>query len=281
MLLVGRMSQQRVPYSMRDAAKTGLANWWKDMMDVGLLNQLAGNTAQTNVAYTGLQAPVAPDADHWILAGGAANEAALTSADVFSVDLIPAIVAKAQGELIFPIKPVLIKGIEVAGVLFLTAQQVRDLKTNYTQGEWGDIYRAALQGGQVTGNPIFTGAIGMINNVVLHQDTRCPWGDSSQNMVLDPLSGTMVAAPTCLGAPAAGTTNVGRAVFVGAQAAALACGADKAQSGEALKVNWYEELLDAGNQLRITAGMIWGLKKTRFNNQDFGTIVVSTWNAPS
>ena len=29
-ILVGRMSQQRVPYSMRDSAKTTLANWWKE-----------------------------------------------------------------------------------------------------------------------------------------------------------------------------------------------------------------------------------------------------------
>ena len=34
-LLVGRMSQQRVPYSMRDAAKVGLANWWKATIDTG------------------------------------------------------------------------------------------------------------------------------------------------------------------------------------------------------------------------------------------------------
>ncbi len=35
-LLVGRMSQQRVPYSMRDAAKVTLANWWKETIDTGL-----------------------------------------------------------------------------------------------------------------------------------------------------------------------------------------------------------------------------------------------------
>lgn len=280
MLLVGRMSQQRVPYSMRSAAKTGLANWWKKNINIGLMNQLGGNTAQTNVAYTGLQAVTAPDADHHIYAGTASSEATLSSSDIFSIDLIPKLVAKAQGDLVFPIKPVLIKGIEVAGVLFLTAQQVRDLKTNYSQGEWGAIYQAALQGGQVTGNPIFTGAIGMIDNVVIHQDTYCPWGDNTQNLILDPVTQTLVAAPTSLGAAATGTTNIGRGIFVGAQAAAFACGADKNASGEPLKVNWYEELLDAGNQLRVTAGMIWGIKKTVFNSQDFGTIVVSTWNAP-
>jgi len=38
-LLVGRMSQQRVPYSMRDVAKVGLANWMKDIIDTGLTSQ--------------------------------------------------------------------------------------------------------------------------------------------------------------------------------------------------------------------------------------------------
>jgi N4-gp56 family major capsid protein len=244
------------------------------------MNQLGGNTAQTNVAYTGLQAPVAPDSQHQIIAGGQASEANLTNADIFGVSLIPQIVAKAQGGLTFPIKPTLIKGIEVAGVLFLTAQQVRDLKTNFTDGEWGDIYRAALQGGQVTGNPIFTGAIGFYDNVVLHQETRCPWGDTSQNTIFNPVTGTTTGAPTALGAPATGVTSVGRAVFVGAQAASFACGAEEGPTGQPLRVRWVEELLDANNQLRVTAGMIWGVKKTIFNSQDFATIVVSTWNAP-
>lgn len=245
------------------------------------MNQLGGNTAQTNVAYTGLQAPTAPDTAHHMYGGTANSEAALGSGDIFKVTIIPKIVAMAQGQLAFPIKPVVIKGIEIAGILFLSAQQVRDLKTNFTTGEWGDIYRAALQGGQVTGNPIFTGAIGMIDNVVIHQDTYVPWGDSAQNQIFDPVTGTLIAAPTCLGAPATGTTSVARAIFVGAQAAAYACGAISGPNGQPLKVQWVEELLDANNQLRVTAGMIWGVKKTRFNSSDYATIVISTWADPS
>jgi N4-gp56 family major capsid protein len=244
------------------------------------MNQLCGNTAQTNVAYTGNQAPIAPDAAHQFFAGTAVSEATLTNADIFSVTLIPNFVAKAQGTLAFPIKPVVIKGIEIAGVVFLHPLQVRDLKTNFTPGEWGDIYRAALQGGQVTGNPIFTGAIGMYDNVVIHQDSRVSWGDTTQNLVFDPITKTMVGAPTTLGAPATGTTNVARAVFVGAQAAAYACGAEEGPAGQPLRVKWVEELLDANNQLRVTAGMIWGIKKTVFNSQDFATVVCSTWAQP-
>jgi len=278
-LLVGRMSQQRVPYSMRDAGKTTLANWWKENIDTGLLNQLGGNTAQTNVAYTGLQAAVAPDADHHIFGGDATSEATLDSSDTFSVNLIPELIAKAQGTLTWPIKPVVLKGIEVAGILFLHPLQVKALKTNFTTGEWGDIYRAALQGGQITGNPIFTGAIGMYENVVIHQDARVPYGDNTQNLVFDPITKTKVAAPTSLGAAATGTTSVARGIFVGAQAAAIGFGGEAGPNGKPLRVRWYEELLDAGNQLRITAGMIWGVKKSRFNGEDYATIVVSTYAA--
>lgn len=275
-LPTGRMSQQRVPWSMRDAGKTVLANWWKENIDIGLLNQLGGNTAQTNTAYTGLQATVAPDTNHWIYGGDATSEATLDSADIFSVNLIPKLIAKAQGTLTFPIKPVVLKGIEVAGILFLHPLQVKALKTNFTAGEWGDIYRAALQGGQITGNPLFTGAIGMYENVVIHQDARVPYGNNTQNTVFDPVTKTNVAAPTSLGAAATGVTDVARAIFVGAQAAAVSFGGE-GKNGKPLKVRWYEELLDAGNQLRITAGMIWGAKKTRFNSEDYGSITVSTW----
>lgn len=291
-LLDGVMSQQRVPYSMRDAAKTSLANWSKEAFDCGLMNQLGGNTyAQTSfwgINMTGLNAVVAPTTDHHFIvnhgtvASGAA-ETDLVPGDVFSIEVIPQIVSMAQ-TYSMPIKPTIIKGIEIAGVLFLTAQQVRDMKRNYTPGEWGDIYGRAMQGGQITGNPIFTGAIGMIENVVIHQDTHVPWGNTVQNTVtvVNPdRTVTTVAAPNALGVAATGVTSVGRGVFVGAQAACLAFGGyTDGPGGEPLRMRWVEELLDAGNQLRVTAGMIFGIHKTQFNSSDYATIVISSYNQP-
>jgi N4-gp56 family major capsid protein len=276
-LLKGRMSQQRVPYSMRDSAKVTLANWWKEIIDVGVLNQLAGNTAQTDVRFTGLQAAIAPTSTHHIFASTATSEAGLTSSHPFSINLIPKMVAMAQGTLTMPIKPVSIKGVEVAGVLFLHPLQVKALKTNFTTGEWGDVYARAIQGGQITGNPLFTGAIGMYEGVVMHQDAHVPYGNNAQNLVFDPIAAANIAAPTSLGAAATGTTSVARAVFCGAQAAAISFGGESGPNGKPLRVRWYEELLDAGNQLRVTAGMIWGCKKTQFNSADYATIVCSTW----
>lgn len=279
--LTGRMSQQRVAYSERNQSKVGLANWCKDILDISIFNQACGNTAQTDPSYTGLNPVTAPDTAHWIIANGAANEAALTSTDTFHPFYIDQFVALAQGGLPFPIKPVVIKGVEIAGVLFLHPYQVRDLKQEFGEGGWGDIYRAAIQGGQVTGNPIFTGAIGFRNNVVIHQDSRVCWGDTTQNQIFDPIANAMIAAPTALGAVAAGTTSVARAVFMGAQALAYASGAVEGPDGKPLRVTWNEEIQDGGNQLLIYAGMIYGIKKTRFNSQDYATVVCSTWAQPT
>lgn len=277
-LIVGKMSQQRVPWSMRDAAYAQLSNWAKVIIDAGLLNQAACNTNQTNIAYTGNNTPPTLDADHHILSGGAANEGSLTSSEIMDLELITEAVAKAQSTLIFPIKPPVLKGVEVAGMLFMHPTQIRDLKNNFQAGEWGNIFGMAMQGGQVTGNPMFTGAAGVYENVVLHSDANVPWGNSSQNQVM--LSnGTLAASPTVLG-----VTSVARAVFMGAQSLALAFGSADNMEGRPLRVRWYEELLDAGNQLRVTGGFIWGAAQPQVtvgaNAENYATIVVSTYAAP-
>src|SRR5262249_44327957 len=123
-LAVGKMSQQRVPWSMRDAAYAQLANWVKVIIDSGLLNQAACNTNQTNIAYTALNSPATLDADHQILAGGAANEASLTSQQIMALELLTEAVTLATAELVFPIKPPVIKGVEVAGIWFGHPTQV-------------------------------------------------------------------------------------------------------------------------------------------------------------
>jgi N4-gp56 family major capsid protein len=209
-----------------------------------------------------------------------ANEASLSNSNIFSANIIPSVVAKCN-TLPFPIKPVTIKGVEVKGVMFLHPYQVRSLKTNFSTGEWGDIQKQALSGGQITGNPIFTGAIGFKDGVVLHEEPWVPYGDNTQNLIYDPVSQTNVAGPTSLGAATTGTTDVARAIFVGAQAAAFGCGAQAGPNGSPLKIRWVEELLDANNQLRITAGMVGGMKKSRFASQDYATIVMSTWATAS
>jgi N4-gp56 family major capsid protein len=277
-LIVGKMSQQRVPWSLRDAAYAQLASWVKVILDCGLLNQAACNTNQANVGYTAMNTPPTLDSAHQILAGGAANEAALTAQDVMDLEYVVEAVTKAQGTLLFPIKPPVIKGIEIAGMMFVHPNQARDMKNNYQAGEWGDIMRAAMQGGQVTGNPIFTGALMTYENCVLHVDAHVPWGDATQNLMML-ANGTVVPKPTVLG-----VTSVARAVFLGAQALCIAFGAADNVEGRPLRFRWYEEILDGGNQLRVTGGLIWGAAQPVVSvngaSQLYAGIVVSTYAAP-
>ena len=49
----GRMTEQRVPWNMREEARDALTDWWSERLDVSFFNQICGNTAQTDTRYTG------------------------------------------------------------------------------------------------------------------------------------------------------------------------------------------------------------------------------------
>lgn len=249
----GKMSEQRVPFSVRAEAKDGLKDWWADRIDTWGFNQLCGYTAQTDTRFTGNQAAIAPDATHQMWVGGVANDQLLTSANVFNLNYIDRCVERAL-TLSPMIRPVMVNG-EKKYVMFLHPYQVYDLRTTTSDGQWLDIQKAAMTGGQITKNPIYTGALGEYNGVILHQATRVTQGvNSSTNAAI---------------------TTVRRAVFCGAQAGLMGYGQDSSDG----EMSWVEELFDYGNQLGVSAGMIAGLKKTRFNSLDFSTIVVSSYGA--
>lgn len=256
----GKMSEQRVPFSVREEARDGLADWWSDRMDTGFFIHLCGDTYSTegaDVRYSGMQATVDPiaagDSDHYYFPNGEGSEASVASASsaaIFTLDLVDAVVA--QAETISPlIRPLKVNG-EDHYVMFLHTRQVEDLRTNTNTGQWQDIQKAAMQGGDVSRNPIFTGALGMYNNVILHKSTRVRSGNVT---------------------PSGG--GVRRAVLCGAQAACWGFGKGDGPN----KMTWVESLFDYENQLGVAAGCKWGLKKTRFNSLDFGTIVVPTYTS--
>lgn len=242
----GRMSEQRIPFSVREEARQGLQDWWADRIDTALFNQLAGNTAQTDTRYTGHQSSIAPDTNHIVYAGSGVSEADVaskTTAAKFTLSVIDSCIEKAK-TLTPIIRPLKING-EEKYLMFLHPYQVTDLRTNTNSGQWLDIQKAVLTGGQIKDNPIFNGSLGEYNGVILYSSTRIP----------------------------SVTANVYRSLFMGAQAGLLAFGQNNTQN----KMTWVEELFDYGNQLGVSAGMIWGAKKTRFNSADFGTIAVATY----
>lgn len=242
----GKMSEQRVPHSVREEARMGLQDWFADRIDTAFFNQLGGNTGQSDTRYTGHNATTAPDASHIVYPDGDNTEADVASSTTSSVMKLTWIdyaveKAKTSSPLIRPIK---ING-EDKFVLFLHPYQVTDLRTNTNSGQWLDIQKAAMQGGQISKNPIYTGALGEYNGVIIHESTRVP----------------------------SVTTNVYRAIFAGAQAACVAYGQDSANG----RMGWVEELFDYKNQLGVSGSLIWGLKKTVFNSADFSTLVIPTY----
>jgi N4-gp56 family major capsid protein len=249
---------QRVPFSVREEARLGIQDWYADRIDQAVANQLTGNTAVADTLYTGLNAAVAPSAGtgtdrRWIIREqdtetDHTSEASLSTSDTFSLRLLDRAVtiAKTTSPLIRPIKV----GSQSFYVCFLHPNQVRDLRLQTNTGDWLDIQKAAMAGGDVNENPIFTGALGVYNGVVLHEWTRLPNG---------------------IGANSA---NTRRAVFCGAQAVSLAWG-----QGFSGAPKYIEDLFDYDRQFGVSVQTIMGAKKMSFNAKDFGSIVLSTWAA--
>lgn len=249
---------QRVPFDLRMQARDGLGEWWADRKSVTFFNQVCGYTPANTVSstsgpkFTGLNTVVAPSSGRRIVAGSGSADENITSSDIFTLDLIDAAVemAKVGSNMVRPIRI----GGQPKYVIYLHPYQVTSLRTNSATGQWLDIQKAAMMGGQVTNNPIYSGALGEYNGVIIRQSQDVTQGVS--------------------GASGAAITTVRRAVLLGAQAAVVGYG--QANYGP-MKYRWNEELLDHKRKLEVSAWSIWGMKKVRFNSADFGTVVVSTY----
>lgn len=249
----GKMSEQRIPFSVREEARLGLQDWWADRMDTWAFNQLAGNTVQSDTRFTGNNSVTEADADHKQVVGVNTTTdqtiSATGSSCVATINMIDSAVESAK-TLEPMIRPIKLKG-EDKYVMFFHPFQVFNLRTTSDTGQWLDIQKAAVQGHGKYDSPIYNGAMGEYNGVVIHESSRVPKGHTS------------------------GTENasVRRAIFCGAQAGHIAFGQGHAPS----KYSWVEELFDYNNQLGVSAGCISGLKKAIFNGKDFGTIASSSF----
>ena len=249
----GKMSEQRVPFEVREEARMALTDWWAGTFDQWFFNQISGAAAQTDTRLTGNNAALSPDSTHIIYAGVATAESNLSAnaSQTFTLQVIDRAVLAAR-TLTPVIRP--LNNQQEPGkhqfVMFITPEQHYDLRRSTATGEWQDIQKYALSANASEKNPILSGSIGVYNGVVLHEAWR----------LYTFADGDAVAG------------GGGRAVLCGAQAATLAFGRGYSKN----RMNWVEEMFDFGNQLGVSTGVIGGLKKTRFNSRDFATLVVST-----
>ena len=249
------IDSQRVPFDLREEAKDGLVDWWARRISVSFFNQVCGYTLASSTKYSGLNAVTAPSSGRIIRTTGSDDATVNTStSSILTLTQIDQAVevAKTGGSAGLPkIRPIRIEGGEHY-VMYIHPIQTTSLRAGTTAGQWLDIQKAAMQGGEVTQNPLFTGALGMYNNVIIRESEQVPNGVSNAGAV---------------------QTSTRRAVFLGAQAAGICFGQNSSES----KYRWNEELYDHKRRLEVSAWSIWGLKKFIWNSKDFATIVVTSY----
>jgi N4-gp56 family major capsid protein len=251
-----RIDQQRVNFRLREEGRLGLSDWWADRLDTIWFNHLGGAvhaTANTHDGHNTIVDPQAQtDTDHQIWVDGANNsdDESLASGDDLDVQHIDIAVEKAKT--ISPaIRPFVWKGKEYY-VLFVHPYQMTKLRDS--NSTWYAQMQAALQGGLVDGNPIFTGGTGVHNGVVIHENSRVPTGVNSTS--------------------SAEITTVRRAILCGAQAMLMAYGRE---GGRAERYLWDEETFDYKNEFGVAATLIFGMKATRFNDKEYGRVIISSY----
>lgn len=262
------IDSQRVRVPLRQAARRGLKTWFQERMAVSFFNQVCGYTPQSDTKYTGLNAVSAAtrvvrlntDSSYATVA----NDETLASGDDFTLTHIDIAVEQARAPSSgVPMRPTNIMPGEGGNeldddkyILYIHPYQVTQLRRNTDTGQWLDLQKAAMQGGQISKNPIFTGAVGMYNNVIIKQSLQVTPGVSS--------AGATVA-------------NVRRAVLLGAQAAAVGYSKNSGPT----TYNWNEELFDHKRRMEVSVMTMMGLKKTQFRSADHSALVIPTYSPAS
>lgn len=247
------MREQRIVANIdREKGRFLLQDWYAGRWDQAYFNHVCGNTVETDLAFTAHNAVTAVDTDHIIRQTSRASDELLVSGDEFTLQLLIKAVEKAE-TLTPPMRPIMING-NKHWICFIHDFQEADLKLDAgTAGGWQEIQQAAVHGGKISNNPIFTGALGMYNGVVLHKANRVTQGVRTDNGLVAP--------------------SVRRAVFAGKQSAVVAFGKRNGPN----RYSWEEETFDYSKWLGLSIGTVGGLKASVLDSKFYGNIVLSTF----
>lgn len=224
-------------------------------------NQLCGFTpanvegTTTGSVFTGGNVVLAPSAGRVLYAKNLTSDQAVQADTTagFTLSLIDQAVYKARtsSPVIRPVR----QGGKEWYVVFISEEQGLAMRADTaTVGSWFDLQKARLQGGESDDtNGIFSGAFGVYNNTVIHTSNRVTRGVHSTT--------------------GAALNNTRRAVFCGAQSLAVGFGKKNSKN----KFSWSEKYFDYDEEVGIKAGLIYGMKKTRYKGEDYGTIVITSY----
>lgn len=257
----GRMSRKRTLHNLRRIARDRTSEYVAQWMDEGFFVYISGDVNIDAINQDGVfnrpfaGNPIqAPDAEHMLYAGSAVSKATLTAADKMSVAFLERVAVKprmmnATNPNVVRMSPVNVEGGQ-RFVVLMSPFQAYDLRTEVGDLSWSKISQA-LATSEGRNSPICRGGLGMINNLVLHEhESVRRWNNygAGQNV------------------------SAARALLLGRQAGVVAYGS----GGNGARMSWVEKLTDADNQIEIYCGVICGMKKTRYNDMDFGVVALDT-----
>lgn len=224
--LTGKFDEQKTQINMRQDAKAALSDWLATTIDKKIFDVLSTDPTASRVVY----------------GGSATSVDAITADSVFNTALIGKAKRLAMADEDTMVKPVRINGADYY-VMVIDQYQARDLQNDT---KWIEAQQHANVRGE--SNPIFTGALGLYNGVVIHQCNRVKREDNSTKI------------------------KVSHGLLLGAQAAVMAVGNDP---------EWNEDTFDYKNQTGFEFGRIFGIAKSQFKFNgtdltDFGCINVIT-----
>jgi len=224
----GKFANSKVLYDFRSTSLDLLKTQYAELIDADIFSALS--------ATSGTHAYYRADASASVYATSD-PKAALAAADSITLADISALKTLAQigGSANYRMRPIRVDGNDYY-VLVLHPEVAYDL---FELDEFQQIQREA----QVRGddNPLFKGALGIYNGVVIHAHEGVNTFDNGG------------------GAAVKGSRNL----FMGAQAACFA---------EASDMMWVEKTFDYGNQLGISASKIYGVDISDYNSKDYGVI---------
>lgn len=236
----GALSRQRAMFEISDEARSAIKDWMSEKVDQLAFDAIgvgAGATVDPSKIFykTG--------ASTFLATGTAATaKSALVAADskltLNFMSFIKAFAKTGGNRTYVPLRPVKIDGKEYF-VMLVHPDALFDLKTTT---EWQTAQREAADRGKT--NPLFTGAAGVFDSVIVHEHENCAIGTDAGSGANVPWT---------------------KAVFLGAQSLVWAWG----QRPEVI-----QETFDYKNEEGYGISMIAGVAKSKFNSLDYGSLGV-------
>lgn len=266
------IEQQRTLVDFPERTRKLIPQRHMELLDTGVFYQLAGSNptsftlngttwSGTNKLFVqGQNTPVAPTSTRIIRAGGVANDESLTSANIFTMDLIDYALEKVDAS-DQPIKMLADDTYD----LYLSPYQITSLKQDTTgKIQWFNMALARATGGdfdQIDGQMFQTmPCLGQYGRVNIYSAPRVAYGLRSDTSAV--------------------ITTVQRAVLVGKDALSFASPFGGRPTDSDVPLKYFSQLKDYEYYKGLEGRMIYGMKKTvASNSEDIGVIVISTYGA--